>query len=325
MTAGHEAAHQVAARCIPGAGGAVDWLCEGIAEYVGEQVVLETYPGTEAGAVPCFSQHMRVCQDLLDAGSLPTSTDIFTGHLGGLDDGSKYAIYWAFFRYLNDPSQRDRTQKLIAHIRQMPWRPDGAERIVDVVDSLWGTDGQMAITAGFQKYVAAFAPQWSYWGGRLEVSGTTWTQVGTMKARAIAVRCSRAGQTNYSIRGAVEILPRGDMIADVRLGETTAGCVDVGFEAGQGVGLWVDDGRVGDRGPPEVFESDLRPVVGRRMEFAIEATSDRIRVYLEGSQVLEWNPRGRDMTGPWGVDCTNFSGSKTRTNSAAIWYDVRLQ
>jgi len=54
-------------------------------------------------------------------------------------------------------------------------------------------------------------------------------------------------------------------------------------------------------------------------------TNESVRVDLDGRQVLEWNPRGRDMTGPWGVDCVNFAGSKSSTMSAAVWYDVRLE
>jgi hypothetical protein len=323
--AAHEAAHQVAARCVAGAGGGAEWFCEGLAEFVGEQVVTETNPGVDVGAVPLFSAHMVVCQDLLGSERLPSSADILDGRLAGLDAGSRYAVHWAFFRFLNDGPQRGRFRTLIAEIRKAPWTPDRAAQFGRLVDDVWGVDGRRELTAGFRQYVAAFVPQWRVTTERLEVWGTTWTLVGVSPRGCVAMRGRPAGRAEYRVRGAFEILPRGDGIADVVLGKTAVDRVEVGFEAGHGVGLWVDAATGRDRGPPLAFESGVHPVAGRRTDFEIRVTADAVRVTLDGAPVLEWKSGGRDMTGAWGVDCVNFAGSATASSSAVVWRDVRLE
>ena len=325
FVAAHEAAHQVAARCIPGAGGGAEWLCEGLAEFIGERVVLETYPGTDVSAIPWFCESMQACKDLLREERLPTPTEIFDGRLQGLDDGTRYAVHWAFFRFLNEWSQHDRLRSLIDEVRRLPWSPQLTSQIGGLVDSVWKVDQRTELTAEFRRYVAAFAPQWWCAGDRFEVSGTTWTQVGGTLQGCIAWRAARAGRTDYRIRGAFQILQRGDAIGEVVLARTSDDTVYVGFDGDKGVGVWVSgDGR-GDRGAPLAYASDVRPVVGRRTDFDIQVTTHAIRVSVGGRRVLDWDPGGRDVTGAWGVDCARFSNSTSPMSSAVIWYDVRLE
>ena len=324
MVAAHEAAHQVAARCIPGAGGDAAWLCEGLAQVIGEQVLLETTGGDECGAVPLLSGMMCTCRDLLAEGRLPTSTDIFNGHLDRFDLGTRYAIYWAFFHHLNDPSRRERLQQFVARLRAEPQHAAGWAGMVRLADSVWRVDERQELTAGFQRSVQAFAPRWRSAGRRFEVSGTTWTQVGGADSSTSAIRFDPVGRTEFVVRGTLEILPRGDEKAGICLAVTPSGRVQVDFVAGRGVGVWLLDGTEGHP-PPAWFEPNVLLPAGRRTDFAVEVTRERVRVVVRGTRVLEWDPHGRDLTGAWGVSCGNFWKSESKSRSAAIWRDVRLE
>jgi hypothetical protein len=316
----------VAARCIAGAASGADWLCEGLAEYVGERVVMETHPGTELGAIPHFAEQMQTCRRLLYANLLPASTDIFLGRLGR-DHPTDYAIHWAFFRFLMEPDRCERTREAIARIREIPWSDDADAAIFRVIDELWPEPARADLTLAFHEHVRAFVPRWRGVGGRFEVAGTQWMQVGFANSNPYANCVAPAGRAEYSIRGSVEILPRGDGIADVRLGQTPQGWVVVGFLAGKGVGIWLDADGPGatTRGTTPHYSEAWRPVTGRRSEFEIRVAGGKLRVVADSATLLELDLGARDMTGGWGVGCVNYTGSKTVTTSAAIWRDVRLE
>jgi hypothetical protein len=313
-TVTHEAAHLAAGAALPYAG-RCPWFDEGLAEVVAERVLLARDSAADAGAQPALCAAMRACMRLRGAGALPSPREILAARPERFATSAEYAVAWAFFRLLNEPSQRDRTAKLLVRARGLPPGRDFPAVLEGIAKSVWGEDGLAELAEEWPKYVDAFAPQWGAFDGRLCVRGGRWAHVAARGETVSAWRTRTAGAKDFVVSGDFTILPRGAGEAALLLGETERGGVVVLMSSTRGVNAYGWDGTT-----QTVWigaEPAARPKVGERTRFEVRVAGGEVLVALGGRFVARGPLLGHDTTGGWGVSA--FDGS------AVVWDNVELK
>ena len=306
----HEASHLTVFATIPNHESHPDWLAEGMATWVAEQISRERGWSQEGHDTPFYSDRMTHCQALRAKGTLPEPRAILQDHIGHLTHDEQYAVWWAFFRFLKE-GHSQQIERIIDTATRMAGGAKFTKRLYAKIGAIWDRDGLDALNAAFRKYVDAFTPVWDEAYRCLETHGDTWTQVGFSDNNAMAWRAAPRG-VRYAISGKVTIAPARNPQANVLLAKTDEGFFSVALRAGVGVtllqfrrGAWTNH---------QFVEQDLQ--AGTPVAFEIRVEKDRIAVTSNGVKTIE-KTLPFSLGGRWGVGVQAAAG--------AVWQGVRMK
>ncbi len=314
----HEAAHLAAYERMRFPSSRPDWLHEGIATYVEWTALVSLGCPTAFTAEPTIGGWMEECRRLRRAGRLPGAAAILLDRLDPLQRFERFAVWWAFFRFLRGPGDAPLARKIFDVAARTP---GGESELLAAARREAGASRFDALSEEFGRYVDAFDPEWDKWSGDLAASGGRWVQWAD-RGCGMAWRSGIVGRTDYRIAGAFEILPdKPASMMMVMLGRSSdQRFVVVCFDAALGVGVF--DGRM-KRSVSDVEWGRLAedrahaPRLGEVTRFEVAVAGSTLSVTMGGSKVLAANLGSRDVTGSWGVGVAK--------DALGIWSDVSVR
>jgi len=314
----HEAAHLVRYLASPAFRLHPDWLSDGAAIWIEEQALASR--GWSAGDQdPYVASDMILAQKRLAGGSLPGATKILRDETKDLGMYERYAVRKLLFRRLITRKDSAAFRAALTKALAIEPGPDYASRFFDVATAPYALEGLDGLDLDFEQFVRSQTPAWDEVFRSLSTSGDAWTQAAFADDNAVAWRTSPVGADSYEVRGQIEILPGLGKLnqANVLLGrEKDRGFVSVVFLAGYGVDVMRYDAK-DDRwlrlgaGPTKAVQT------WRRLPFRVVVDGDRLKVIVDGIEVVAADLKGHAMSGPWGLG--------VQAGGVGVWRGVKVE
>lgn len=302
-----EATHLARYELCPNSEGHPQWLCDGLAALVAQQVAAGTVPG-RAETSPYWSTIMRRTQRLSETEKLPSIGSLLSDETSDLDFYDRYGVRCELYAFLASGGSRSKLDKLLPEVRRMGGGSDLAQRVNERALAAFG-----AQDTSFAKFVASRRPEWEEIYRSLAVTGNEWVQIAFPESNAIAWRVEPLKSKSFSARGALRILPGDSRQLNFLLARTDEGFYSVAFVADDGFSVfdyrsrsneWV---RIGGARAPA-----LR--LGVSTKFAVQAKDRELVVDVDGSSWKFALPRPFPDSVVWGLGA--------QAGGAGIWRDL---
>jgi len=314
----HEAAHLVRYLASPTFRWHPDWLSDGAAIWIEEQALAAR--GWSGGDEdPYVASDMILAQKRLAGGSLPSATKILRDETKDLGMYERYAIRKLLFRRLITRKDASAFREALGKALKVERGPDYAARFFDVATAPYALEGLDGLDLDFEQFVRSQTPAWDEVFRALSTSGDAWTHAAFAEDNAVAWRTSPIGADAYEIRGQIEILPGIGKVnqMNVLLGRAKdVGFVSVAFVAGYGVDVLRYDTK-DDRwhrlgaGPTKAVQT------WRRLPFRVVVDGAKLRVLVDGIEVVAADVKDHPMTGAWGLG--------VQAGGAGVWRGVKVE
>ncbi len=311
----HEAAHLVIQRSTRNYTSHPNWLAEGITTWVADQVMTANGWSAPTSDEPFQSTRIVRARKLLEAGKLPALERILADDLGGLSMDERYAVWWSFFDFLSRPAQLVKRDRVLAKAWSLGGGSRYVKKLAAEVRSTWGKKGLKELEAQFREAVRTREAVWDETYRCLRTEGPVWTQMAHASKNALGFRTQPVGSKDFRVTGSVEILGGKTPQMNLLLGRTDGGFVSLAFNAGNGVTIFHFKSatnawdKLGWMAAPDL-------AVGKKMAFEVTVEGGRIAIKAGSEGPLNWDLKGRDLSGPWGVG--------VQAGGAGIWHDVQV-
>lgn len=317
----HEATHLVCYHAMANYRAHPEWLAEGLANWVADEVMRANGWSRGREAEPITATDIQAVQGMLASGTLPGVERIFADDLAAMSEGQRYALAWTFVDFL----MRTRRAAVIDVLRELGALPgaDVASRLPLVLADRLAPDGTAALEEEFHAFLRSLAPEWRVSTRSLSSFGDDWLQLAFRRTdaaawradaepRAIELRGTDNG-ASFAVSGELEIVAGERMpCARVLLGQWASeggrqeNYAYVEFEAGYGIRLKqaqiVRTGRGWNFGVLELGAAEEAGVaVGATCAFRIAVADGRVRVFLGGELALDQPFETETLTGTLGL------------------------
>lgn len=304
----HEAAHLYRYAWARNYRSHPDWLADGAASCLDEQVSMDLETMKSVGDDPNFSDSALNVQRLLERDELPTIEELWRDQTDELEFHERYDVRWLLFRFLRDRKNAPKLDKLLQATRRMGGSTSFTESLAKEAESIFGKSKLKSLNRGFRKYIESFEPQWDEVLRTLWRGADGWRQA-AFDSNAIAWRREDAGKKPYGLEGRLRILPGGRQQMNVLLGLSEEGFVSVSFSPGaitifeylSQENRWVRRASVDN---PSVKLNDP-------FGFEVRVAKDVVRAFVEGQELIATKIEELTLTGPWGLGA--------QSTSAGVW------
>ncbi|MCZ6807945.1 MAG: hypothetical protein O7F08_13390 [Deltaproteobacteria bacterium] len=310
----HEAAHLVRYHTTPNYRSHPDWYTEGSASWL-EVTVLKTMGHlTDSVADPHFSDMIFRGQRLLSENKFPSLSAILRDEAVKLELFDRYSVHWLLFDFLYT-TERKTTDWWVANMRRLGGGKSLAVRLADKLAKKLRGKKFDSLAARFQQHVKDLEPQWEEKYRSLETGKKDWIVTAFDTVNAVAWRTEAAGEEPWTLTGAATVLPGKKTQLNLLLGRRPKGFVAISLAAGSGVTVF-DHEMEGNRWTTLAFARSPALAVAKRVSFRVSVADGRLRIVLNGEQVLETEVKV-PMAGEWGVGAL--------AGSSGVWHDVKLK
>jgi len=312
----HEAAHLYRYATMPNHVDHPHWLADGAADCMAEVVMTRQRlsPGVEQD--PMTATYSVWGQRLAASGRLPGADAILRDEIELVGAGSRYAVRWLFFRFMQAGQQREAWKRALADVRRLGGGQDFTVRVHEAVMEALGNEAWGRLDGEFKVYVNGLKPEWEQVYRALEIREDRWVQMAFPDANAIAWRTQPIGRDEYRVEGSVQVLPGGSQQMNLLLGRSAEGFVSVAFVAGYGVTVFryrAAEDRWERMGATTVAGLDMQ----RWVVFRVQIADGKLVVTLGRDEVLSVPVEGVELDGAWGVGA--------QAGAAGLWRDVAVR
>ena len=308
----HEAAHIAARSLSPRTRNLPDWLDEGIASSVEQDVLIDLGLSTSRAEEPVSGTRAYLLQERLRRGQLPSLARLLDGHEEALTLAERYAFYQVFFEF----ALREHRDALLATLRD-PARMGGSGGRLRraFVRRIFGTDISelSGLDAAFHAYLRAQQPAWVQAKRALSTAGDEWLQVG-FESGAEAWRWTPVSRLPYVLRGDVRVLAGGARQAAVLVALEGGGKLMLVIRPGE---VRLDRAETPDHRSLETMVRVAAPSVreDHAVSFRLHISQDE--VVAEVGDMAPLRARGVRPSGRWGLEVG------PRAN--VVWRGIRVE
>jgi hypothetical protein len=312
----HEAAHLVRFHASSTYRRHPDWLADGAAIWI-EEESLAARGWSERDEDPYVASDMIRAQKRLAGGGLPSARQILRDETRDLEMYERYAVRKLLFRRLVTRKDSAAFRAALTKALALEEGPGFRARFFDAVTAPYAAEGLDGLDLDFEQFVRSQTPAWDEVARALSTDGDAWVQTAFAREHAVAWRTSPVGEDSFEVRGQVEILAGAERRMSLLLGrDKERGYVSVDFVAGFGVEVTLFDAkearwrRLGAGATKSVQAS-------RRAPFRVVVESGKLRVSVDGNDVVEADLREHPMTGAWGLGVP--------AGGAGVWRGVKVE
>jgi hypothetical protein len=312
----HEAAHLVRYATMPNFRSHPAWLADGAASWVEERVMIDNHWSSDAQSDPTASTMILQTSRLLANNALPTVDDILGDKIDNVHWRERYAVRWMLLRFLKSTTKPEQFRSIMNEARRLGGGADYAGQLTEFTRKTLGPERLKTIDDEFQTYIRAQNPVWNEVFRSLETAGSEWTQIAFPDTNAIAWQAEPMGTDAYVLTGECQFLPSWQRQLNVLVGYDDKGFVSIAMAAGGSVTVFVYNSRddTWKRVDRAVVASLL---VGPWMYFRVDVAGNKIRVALNGKEVLDCTVPDKSLRGPWGLGA--------QAGAAGHWRNVKAQ
>ena len=317
----HEATHLVCYHAMANYRAHPEWLAEGLANWVADEVMRANGWSRGREAEPITATDIHAVQAMLESGTLPSVERIFADDLAAMFEGQRYALAWTFVDFLMR-TRRAAFEEVLRELAALP-SADVASRLRPVLEDRLAPDGTAALDEEFHAFLRSLVPEWRVSARSLSSFGDDWLQLAFRRTdaaawlagadpRTIDLRGIEDGES-FAISGELELVagerkPCARVLLAQRASEggRQENYAYVEFEAGYGIRLRqaqiVRTGRGWNFGVLELGADGVEGVaVGVTCAFRIVVEDGRIRVFLGEELALDQPFEAETLTGTLGL------------------------
>ena len=301
----HEAAHTAVYASVDNFRSHPDWLSEGIATCMAERVSTLAGWTTTPEATPFHATRMASCQQLRARGLLPGPRAILQDNLGHLKLNERYAIWWTFFRFLDQRYSRDLVS-IVRSARSLGGGTGYTQRLFNVIRATWDDESLDRISDAYRKYVDALRPTWNEQYRSLDVVSGGFRQLAYASSNAVAWRTQPIDDV-FEVEGVLEIVSSSSPQANVYVGEGAQGFFSIAFRLGAGVTLLQFDTQGSTWTNLQHADLELSPKIP--FAFRVSVHEDVVRVRVNDKDVMRVKAPRR-LAGRWGLGVQAGGGAR---------------
>jgi hypothetical protein len=308
----HEATHIAARSLSPRTRNLPDWLDEGIASSVEQEVLIDLELATSRAEEPVSGTRAYLLQERLRRAQMPSLTRLLEGREEVLTLAERYAFYQIFFEF----ALRNHHDALLATLRD-PARMGGSGGRLrrSLVRDIFGTDisDLTTLDAAFHAYLRELQPGWVQAKRALSTAGDEWLQVG-FESGAEAWRWTPVPRLPYSLRGDVRVLAGGARRAAVLIALEGGGKLMLVFRPGE---IRLDRVATADH---RSFETMARAAASsvredRAVSFRLRVSEDEVVAEVDDLPPLR--ARAVRPSGRWGLE--------VGPGANVVWRGIRVE
>ena len=288
----HETAHLVRFTRMPNSfRDHPDWLADGAATYIEQQVIAALGYIDEPMNDPFFATFVAYGKNLLNQKKLPTAEQILDDVELSVSFNERHSVRWI----LVDMLMSKHKEKFIAFIRDLPRIGSGpgyTKRTKDLLLKILAVDTK-TLDKDIREHLASMQPGWYEELRSLETAGPTWHQVAFPNSTATCWRQSPL-KDSFSVSLMATIQDAGGKQMNVRIGQRTS-FTQFSITAGYGLNVF------------EFSNNAWKTLVAKQIEglktgdpFALSISHDdsksRTVLKLDGKTIFEGDVQGSDHT-----------------------------
>lgn len=285
-----------------------DWLTDGAASYVDQQVMHDLESAGEPENDPHISTYIYLVKRLIQRKELPSIRAMMNEEFDAFDRSTRYGLCWLLFAFMEDGPRPGSGSRLL---REMLRQEGGGEKatkaaqtVRKIKDYFAGKDDQ------FAKFVSEKNADWNEVFRSLDTSSEDWVQIAFPAKNAVAWRNETLGDGPWTLSGRMRILPCEAKQLNVLCGAAGGSFISVAYVAEYGVTVF--HYRAGPKEWETIAKTRTRDVrLGDVVRFRLERQGPRLDVFLDGQHLIATDAPEDALNGNWGLGA--------QAGSAGIW------